>query len=54
MKVTVIPIILGVLRSFSKFKEKETGGIGNQEKNGDHTDQSIVEILGDLLELKFQ
>ena len=43
MKVTVIPVIVGTLGTVSNGKEK-IERIGNQRKNRDHLDHSIVKI----------
>ena len=42
MKVTVIPIVIGALGTFTKGTE--SGGLGNKRMIGDHTNYSIVEV----------
>ena len=38
MRVTVISIVIGALRTLPKGIEKKTGGIENQRKNRNHLD----------------
>ena len=42
MRVTVIPIVVSALGTVSKSLVKKSGRIGNQWKNQDHSDYSIV------------
>ena len=44
IKMTVKPIVVGVLELTPKGLEKNHEGIGNQRKNQDYTDHSITEI----------
>ena len=44
MKVTVIPIVIGMLDSVIKGLIKGTGGLGNRRMNGDHLNNSIIKI----------
>ena len=43
MKVTIIPIAVGVLGSHQKIN-KRTGGLGNKRTGGDHPNFCIIEI----------
>ena len=46
MRVTVIPIVIGALRSVLKgLEKKNTGGIENQRKNRDNPGHSICIII---------
>ena len=42
--MTVLPIVVFALEMVLKVLEKKTGGIGNQMKNQDNPNYSIVEI----------
>ena len=42
--VTVIPVVVGILEVVSKGLGKKPGGIGDQRKNGNYPDYSIVKI----------
>ena len=44
MKVTVIPIVIGMLGTVTKKIVTGTGGHGNKRTSGDHPNCSIVEI----------
>ena len=44
MKVTVIPMVVVALGTVTKGLGENIGGIGNQWKNRDYPDHSIVEI----------
>ena len=44
MKVSVIPIITGVLSTVTKRIGNGTGGLGNKRTGGDHPNYSISEI----------
>ena len=44
MKVTVIPIVTGVLGTVTKRICSGTGGFGNKEMSGDHPNYSIIKI----------
>ena len=44
MKVTVIPIVFGILGMVSKDMVKESGGSGGQKTNGDHPGHNTAEI----------
>ena len=44
MRLNMIPIVIGVLGTVTKGLEKQPEGIGNQGKNGDYSDSSIISI----------
>ena len=44
MKVMVISVLVGALRTVTKMTEKEPGWTGDQKKNQDNLDHSTVEI----------
>ena len=44
MRITVLPNVVGVLGMDPKGLDERVGGIGNQRKNQDHPDYSIVVI----------
>ena len=44
MKVTVIPIVIGVARFSHQKTDKRTGGLGNKKTSGNHPNYSIIKI----------
>ena len=44
MRVTVIPIVVGALRTVPKGLEKGVGIVRNWRKNRDHSDYNIIQI----------
>ena len=44
VKVKVIPVIIGGIGTVSKSLEKDWKNVGNQRKNRDHSEHTIVKI----------
>ena len=44
MKVSIVPIIIGVLETISKHVVQELKGVGNGKTNRDQPDYSVVKI----------